>query len=123
MPHIVEILLNKQPLINPIHTLYCDTFLCRLRGLMFRNEIAEDEGLLLVQKNNSRTDSSIHMLFVGMDLGVVWLDANFSVVDMVIAKSWKPAYFPTHPAKYTLEIHPDRIPEFKLGDKVSFYEI
>jgi uncharacterized membrane protein (UPF0127 family) len=123
MPHSVEILVNNQPLKIPIHILYCDSFLCRLKGLMFRHEIALDEGLLLVQKNTNRTDSSIHMLFVGMDLGVVWLDANFKVVDMIIAKSWKPAYFPRVPAKYTVEIHPDRSIEFKLGDKVSFYEI
>ena len=90
---------------------------------MFRHEIALDEGLLLVQKKNTRADSSIHMFFVGMDLGVVWIDDSFSVVDMVVAKSWKPAYFPSKAAKYTLEIHPDRIFEFKLGDKVSFNEI
>lgn len=123
MPHKIEILLNNNQLKIPIHTLYCESFLCRLRGLMFRREIALDEGLLLVQNKDNRTDSSIHMLFVGMDLGVIWIDANFIVVDMIIAKSWKPAYFPSKPAKYTFEIHPNRIIEFKLGDKVSFYEI
>lgn len=90
---------------------------------MFRNEIALEEGLVLVQKKNNRTDSSIHMFFVGMDLGVIWIDENFEVVDLIIAKSWKPAYFPIKAAKYTLEIHPDRVREFTLGDKVLFHEI
>lgn len=123
MQRIIEIQVNQSPLLTPIRTLYCDSFFCRLRGLMFRKEIALDEGLLLVQKKSTRTDSSIHMFFVGMDLGIVWIDDYFNVVDMVVAKSWKPAYFPHQAAKYTLEIHPDRISEFKLGDKVTFNEI
>jgi uncharacterized membrane protein (UPF0127 family) len=123
MQHIIEIFVNNQPLNNPIQARYCDTFLCRLRGLMFRHNIALDEGLLLVQKRESKADSSIHMLSVFMDLGVIWIDSNLSVVDVIIAKSWRPAYFPAHPAMYTLEIHPDRISEFKVGDKVSFNEI
>ncbi|OGN79992.1 MAG: hypothetical protein A2X27_03860 [Chloroflexi bacterium GWD2_49_16] len=90
---------------------------------MFRHEISHDEGLLLVQNRDSKADSSIHMLAVFMDLAIVWIDSNFSVVDVVLAKSWHPAYFPSHPARYTLEIHPDRISDFKVGDKVSFNEI
>lgn len=123
MQHFIEISVNSQPLQNPIRAKICDTFLCRLRGLMFRNGIAENEGLLLVQNRDSKAESSIHMLAVLMDLAVVWIDSNLIVVDVIIAKSWHPAYFPARPAMYTLEIHPDRITEFNIGDKVSFNEI
>jgi len=123
MPRKIEILVNNQPIKIPIRINYCDTFNRRLRGFMFRHEIALDEGLLLVQARNSKADSSIHMLFVAMDLAVIWINSDLFVVDKIIAKAWRPAYFPSSPAKYTLEIHPDHISEFSIGDKVLFNEI
>jgi uncharacterized membrane protein (UPF0127 family) len=90
---------------------------------MFRKNISEDEGLLLVQGKDSRVDSSIHMLFVPFELGVIWINSHFKVVDKIIAKPWRLAYFPAVPAKYTLEIHPDRLSEYEIGDEVKFNEI
>ena len=105
---------------NPARVAYCDSFLCRLRGLMFRKRLAQDDGLLLVEKRNSRIDTSIHMFFVPFDIAVFWINSKMTVVDKVIAKSWRPAYFPKAYAKYTLEIHPDRWGNYEIGDKVEF---
>jgi len=99
---------------------YCDTFLTQLRGLTFRPRLSRDEGLLLVGTRDSRLDSSIHMLFVSFDLTVVWINAQMTVSDKVLAKPWRPAYFSKHPAKYVLEIHPDRWGDFDIGDMVEF---
>ena len=99
---------------------YCDTFLSQLRGLTFRSHLARDEGLMLVGTRNSRIDSSIHMLFVPFDLSVIWINSNMQVVDKVLAKSWRPAYFSKQPAKFVLEIHPDRWEDFEIGDRVEF---
>lgn len=99
---------------------FCDTFLTQLRGLTFRTRLARDEGLILAGKRDSRLDSSIHMLFVSFDLTVVWINSDMKVVDKVLAKSWRPAYFPKAPAKYVLEIHPDRWENFEIGDVVQF---
>jgi len=104
----------------PARIKFCDSFLCRLRGLMFRSFLAPDEGLLLVIGRDSRLDSSIHMLFVPFDLAVFWINAEMIVVDKVIAKSWRPAYFPAKAARYTLEIHPDRYNDYEVGDQVEF---
>jgi uncharacterized membrane protein (UPF0127 family) len=101
----------------------CDTFLCRLRGLMFRSHLGLNEGLLLVEKRDSRLDTSIHMFFVPFDLAVFWINAEMTVVDKVIAKSWRPAYFPKADAKYTLEVHPDRFGDYEVGDKVEFQNL
>jgi uncharacterized membrane protein (UPF0127 family) len=87
---------------------------------MFRNSLDSDKGLILVQTRESIRDASIHMFFVGMDLGVVWLDQNRIVVDIQLAKSWKPYYAPVQAARYVLEIHPERLPEFEIGDELSF---
>lgn len=105
---------------TPAQVGYCDSFLCRLRGLMFRPSLGLDEGLLLVEKRDSRLDTSIHMFFVPFDLAVFWINSDMVVVDKVIARSWRPAYFPKADARYTLEIHPDRWGNYEIGDKVEF---
>jgi uncharacterized membrane protein (UPF0127 family) len=112
---------NKNRLIDRLpHIKYCDTFLTQLRGLTLRPELSLDEGLLLVGTRDSRIDSSIHMLFVSFDLTVVWINSHMQVVDKIVAKSWRPAYFSKQPARYVLEIHPDRWGDYEIGDTVQF---
>ena len=120
MPHPIHINNLSRTLSQPARVGYCDSFLCKLRGLMFRPRLDPDDGLLLVEKRNSRLDTSIHMFFVPFDLAVFWINSDMTVVDKVLAKSWKPAYFPKADAKFTLEIHPDRWADYEIGDKVEF---
>ncbi len=108
------------PLPAPLRAAYCDSFLCRLRGLMFRSHLPAEAGLLLVEARNSRIDTSIHMLFVFMDLAVIWIDSDQTVVDTVLARAWHPVYLPRKAARYTLEIHPARLNEFRIADRVEF---
>ncbi len=93
--------------------------MCRLRGLMFRSRLDLNEGLLLVEKRDSRLDTSIHMLFVPFDIAVFWINSRMTVVDKIIARSWRPAYIPKAVAKYTLELHPDRFGDYEIGDQVE----
>jgi uncharacterized membrane protein (UPF0127 family) len=108
---------------EPAHIKYCETFLTQLRGFTFRTNLLHDEGLLLVGTRDSRLDSSIHMLFVSFDLTVIWINSNMLVVDKILAKSWKPAYFSKQPAKYVLEIHPERWGDYKIGDTIEFHDV
>ena len=87
---------------------------------MFTKSIDPEAGILLAHKGESRTNAAIHMFFVGMDLGVVWLNNNLEVVDLVEAKSWAPIYTPRAAARYILETHPERLAEFKIGDRLGF---
>lgn len=105
---------------GPLRIKYCDTFLTQLRGFTLRPDLSHDEGLVLVGKRDSRLDSSIHMFFVSFDLAVIWINSNLQVVDKVLARSWKPAYFSKQPARYVLEVHPDRWEEFQVGDRLEF---
>lgn len=120
MPQPIYIHNLSKPLNTPARVGYCDSFLCRLRGLMFRPHLDPNDGLLLVEKRNSRIDTSIHMLFVRFDLAVFWINSEMIVVDKVIAKSWKPVYISKQDAQYTLEIHPSRWGDYEIGDKVEF---
>lgn len=114
----VRILNKTHPARKPVQARYCSSFFCRLRGLMFRPSLPEHEGLFMVQTRADRLDASIHMLFMAFDITVVWLDPLYRVVDVRLAKRWRPAYFPTKPAQYILEIHPRRLDEFHIGDQL-----
>ncbi|MBV6451735.1 MAG: hypothetical protein MHPDNHAH_02482 [Anaerolineales bacterium] len=116
----VRVINRNRDIGSPPRVQYCDTFLTQLRGLTFRPHLSRDGGLILVGTRDSRLDSSIHMLFVSFDLCVVWINSEMKVVDKVIARSWRPAYFSKRPAKFVLEVHPDRWSNFEIGDAVEF---
>jgi uncharacterized membrane protein (UPF0127 family) len=104
----------------PIIAGYCQSFLCQLRGLMFTKSLPENHGLLLVQSSESKLSSSIHMMFMWMDLAVIWINNDYTVVDLVLARRWRLAYYPKKPAKHILETSVSHLHDFNLGDKVHF---
>ena len=109
-----------RPLRAPLRVRYCATFLSRMRGLMFHPPLKVDEGILLVQERENRMDSAIHMFFMRMDLTVVWLNTSCEVVDVQLAKRWRPAYIPRKPAKYVMEISDKQFEAFHTGDRLDF---
>lgn len=107
---------GKSPYIQAI---YCRSFICQLRGLMFKRSIAEHEGLLLVQPRDGIISASIHMLFMRFSIAVIWINMVNEVVDVRLAHPWRLAYLPARPASYILETHPERLKDFQIGDKVE----
>ncbi len=118
----VTIANQSHPEAQPILAKYCTTFFCQLRGLMFTKTLPERQGLLLVQGSDSRVNSSIHMMFMWIDLAVVWINSDYVVVDKVFARRWKMAYLPKQPAKYVLEAGITHLSDFNIGDRVIFSE-
>ena len=106
-----------------IRVKYCDTFFSKGLGAMFKKELQPDEGLILVDSQESRMNAGIHMLFMNFDLAVLWLDRNWVVVDKVLARKWRPMYLPQAPAQYVAELHPDQLGNFELGDKLVLEKI
>jgi uncharacterized membrane protein (UPF0127 family) len=119
---IVEIKNSNRPLKRPIYAKYCDGFFCWFRGLMFRRYLEPEEGLLRVGKKENYRDSTIHMLFMFMNLTVVWLDATQRVVDVKFARVWRLFYAPQSPAQYVIELPADRFDEFQMGDQLHIDE-
>lgn len=115
-----DVVNQTRSLEGPLRVKNCESFACRLKGMMFQKSLDIDGGLLMVQKGESRSNAAIHMFFVRMDLGVLWLDAGKKIVDLKLAKSWQPMYTPQAPAKYILELHPRRLAEFQIGDQLHF---
>jgi uncharacterized membrane protein (UPF0127 family) len=99
---------------------WCQSYWCRLRGLMFRRDLPEDEGLLFVYGKESRLDTSIHMFFMAFAIATVWLDKEGRVVDKVLAKPWRPAYASSKPAQYIIEARPSLLQRVAVGDRLSF---
>lgn len=116
----VNVVNETRPLPAALQAGYCSSFLCLLKGLMFRKSIPDDWGLLLVYPSDSIVNSTIHMFFVPFDLGVVWINSNNEVVDAARVRRWFGMKGPKNPASYILEIVPERLNEFEIGDKVSF---
>ena len=123
MPREVHIRNQSQPDGTAIRARFCNTFLCRLRGLTFRRSLPAGEGLLLVQTKDSLIDSSIHMLFMRMDLAVIWINAALRVVDVKHARRWRLVYLSREPASYVLETSLENLETFKIGDYCAFDEI
>jgi len=94
---------------------WCSSFVCRLRGLMFRRSLPAGKGLLLVEAQPGRAQTAIHMWMVFMPLGVIWLDEAFRVVDTRLARPWR-IYLPSASAKYVLEGEPAVLESVALGD-------
>jgi uncharacterized membrane protein (UPF0127 family) len=120
MSHEINITNLSRPLAQIIQARYCDSFFCRLRGLTFRRNLPDRTGLLLVESRDNRLDASIHMLFMWMDLAVVWIDSSLHVVDVKLARRWRLAYLPQAPARYVLELPVDCQSEFAVGDILKF---
>lgn len=99
---------------------WCDTFATKLRGFTFRRTLAPADGLVLVEKGESRLNTAIHMLFVFFDLGVIWVNDAGEVVDTTLARPWRLSYAPQAPARYVVELHPHLLAEVRVGDHLTF---
>jgi len=113
----------SRPELAPILAHNCASFFCRLRGFTFRRRLRPDEALLFVQPRENRLDAAIHMITVGTDLAVFWINNGGVVVDLCLARRWRPYYIPRKPARYTLEMAPERIDAFQIGDAVAIEKV
>ncbi len=120
MPSYIIVQNKDRRIVSPARIQMCSSFVCRLRGLMFRSRLDLNDGLLLQMPNESRIDSSIHMFFVPFALAVFWVNTGMEVVDKVIAKPWRPAYLLARPARFVLEIHPQRFSDYEVDQRVEF---
>ena len=103
---------------TPITLNYCHTFSSKLQGLMFTKQLDQDAGIILVENQESRVNTAIHMLFMNFDITVLWLNKDLVIVDKALAKRWRPIYMPKQPAQYVVELHVAHFPGFNPGDQL-----
>lgn len=116
----VSIINRTHPLKTPLVADYCERFLCKLRGLALRPDLAISRGMVLAEGGESRLNAGIHMLGMAFDLSIVWLDNGLNVVDVQAARRWRSLLFPRRAARYVLEFHASRLEEFHIGDQLAF---
>jgi uncharacterized membrane protein (UPF0127 family) len=100
----------------------CDTFWKRGRGLMFRSKrsVDREQVFLFVEGRESIAQAAIHMLFVFFPIAVVWLGSDKRVVDVALARPFRPYYAPRQPAQYYVEGHPSLLQRVSPGDRLGF---
>lgn len=73
---------KKNMIIRNLHV--ADGFWSRLKGLMRKRDLPEDEGLLIVPCN------SVHSMFMRFPIDLLFLDRDFKVIKIVeVFKPWK----------------------------------
>jgi uncharacterized membrane protein (UPF0127 family) len=117
---IVGLKNTSRALKQPLSVRYCERFLCRFLGLMFKTRLDPGEGLLLVDAKASRVNAGIHMLGMFIDLSIIWLDGDLKVVDKALARRWVSLIIPRFPARYVIECAVSRYEEFSIGDQLAF---
>lgn len=118
---IVKLSKSSSPFLV-VYVKYCDTFFSKLKGLMFSRELKPDNGIIIVEKNESRMKTAIHMMFMNYDITALWLDKNMVIIDKVLAKRWIPYYSSKKPAQFVIELHKSRFSEYSIGDELVFVQ-
>jgi len=86
---------------------------------MLRRALAPQQGLILANPADNRMDAAIHMLFMNFDITAIWVNSQNTVVDVKLARRWHPFYIPQAAGRFVLELHPDQLPRFKVGDRIE----
>ncbi len=118
--HFVKIKNQTNSTVPELQAEYCYSFIQKFKGLMFRQTLEPNQALVLAENSESIINTTIHMMFMKFDIGVLWLDQNKRVVDTRHAFPWKLAYSSKTPAKYVIELHPTQLPSHKIGDQLTF---
>lgn len=110
---------SSRTLLHPLRVRYCADFWTKFRGLMLKDKISLNGGVLLAEDKDSRINASIHMLFMRFDIAAIWINSANKVVDVQIAKRWRLAYMPVQPARFILETHVSQAENFRIGDTIT----
>ena len=88
---------------------------------MFSRELKSDQGIIMVENQETRINTSIHMMFMNYDITVLWLNKQLVIVDKVFARKCRLIYLPKMPAQYVVELHQSKFSEFSIGDQLIIF--
>ncbi len=93
------------------------SFFSKAIGLMFRRRLKKEEGLLI----ELSLGKSIHSFFMRFSIDLIFLDENFTVVELTTLSPWK-LYTPNKKVKWVLEVNEGIIKEknIEIGDRFGF---
>lgn len=101
-----------------------DNFLKKALGLMFRNQLDENKGMLFPFKKEKTIP--IWMFGARIPLDIIWIGSNRRIAH--IKRNAKPcagllcpAIYPPIKAKYVLEVNAGVSDNFETGQELTFY--
>lgn len=123
-PRLIKLFLKDQELVVEI----ADTHLSRSKGLMYREQLNENAGMLFIFEKPGK--HSFWMWDTKISLDMIWIDSNKQVVYIQpnvppcteSLKSRCTIYKPDQNALYVLEVNSGFVNEFnvQIGDRVDF---
>ena len=93
-----------------------DSYLTRLKGLMFRKALGKGEGLLL------KKCSSIHCCFMNFPIDVVYLCDKMEVLKVETVRPWRVGSI-VRGAKHILELPEGAASGLRRGDRIIMKEV
>lgn len=116
---------------NLLKAYLADSFVKNMFGLMFRDRLEKNTGMLFVLSMESKAEASIWMLNMRFSIDVIWMDRNGKIVDIV--EGMKPCkslfrcrtYMPKHKANYVLELNAGAVQDLgiKVGDTIGLPDV
>jgi len=111
-----------------INVYMADSFVTKLFGLMYRDKLEKDMGMLFTLRDESKIGASIWMLNMRFGIDIIWLNAKKQVVD--IKEDARPCksffncrtYTPSAKAKYVLELNRGIVRQLGIrrGERMEF---
>ncbi len=106
------------------NVVYADTPELRKKGVIGRQVLGAEEGVLLVMpcRTGLSLFHSIHMFGVPFSLVAAWLDKNGQILDVKLAKPGR-MYFPSGlftDTAYILELHPDLLSQLQKTTQIHW---
>lgn len=103
--------MNNVPVVKRVAI--ADTFLMRLKGLLGKSELNEDEGLIIQPCN------SIHTFFMKFNLDIAFVDENYMILE--IYRNLSPNKFSKihKDSKFVIEARAGVLSVLKKGDRIN----
>jgi len=97
-----------------------DTVARRMQGLMHRTSLDKQSGMLFIYRQSAQ--HKIWMKNTLIPLTVIWLDAGAKIIDIKLLRPCEvrncQVYGVKFPSSYILELHPQAVNLFEIGDRL-----
>ncbi len=99
------------------YSILCDNILKKAKGAILKRKL--NNAYIFPLKKPCIMNAGIHMYFVFTSLAVIWLNEEKVVIDKVLARPFN-AYVPENPAKWVIELPPEKYEKINIGDYLDF---
>lgn len=114
---MLELLYNKtrkKKVLEKVRTAY--SAWKRFKGLMFEKPENFDFALVFPFSKDEKVKASLHMLFVGFPICVLFLNSGKRVIEKAVLKPWLLNFTPRQACKFVIEMPVQKGESISVGD-------